>query len=227
MTEVADFADIRGRCPDDPLQFSTTFDRLAQSTGAIGTKNGTRAGWYTRDGSFVEVGPASTTPDFGGTRTFPQAYGFDKHDNFYYYVEHIDDGGAKTVYEYFRVPPGSTDAGQPIGSADGNRSLGLLPDGTLALDVEAPCVPPIFKVSQGVVVERFESCENGAPGRALIPRSTYKIDSLVASPDRTQVAFKVATNKLYVVDAAGGDPRQIQVKQRLRDSSHYEMWGWT
>lgn len=65
VTEVSDFADILGNCPSDPFQFPSMFDRLAQTAGAIGGRNGTRAGWYTPNGDFIAVGPAATTPDFG------------------------------------------------------------------------------------------------------------------------------------------------------------------
>lgn len=224
LKRVASFPNYMGSCLTDPLQFSPTFDRIATTDGSIGDS---RAGWATSSGDFVQVGPDSTRSDFG-LPTAPSSIGFDKHDNFYYELEHGTMGNAEHFFEYFRVPPGQTGNGEFIGRVNSgeDRSFGKLADGTLGLNPISDCVPPVVSISNNPAqIERADSCEVNAQKVPITPVSSYGIDSLAISPDKTEVVFKTGTNKLFLVPTQGGEPAQIGAKA-LRHPAYYEIWAW-
>ncbi|WP_156409312.1 hypothetical protein [Mycobacterium sp. Root265] len=224
VTHVATFPNHMGSCLTDPLQFSTTFDRIAVTDGSRGDS---QAGWATSNGDFVQVGPDSTRSDFG-LPTAPSSIGFDNHDNFYYEVEHGTMGNAEHFFEYFRVPPGQTGNGEFVGRVDsgGDMSFGELADGTLGLNPPNTCVPPVVSISNNPdQIVRADSCDANAPKVPITPNSSFGIDSLAISPDKSEVVFKTGNNKLFLVQAQGGEPKQIGVNA-LRPPAYYEIWAW-
>ena len=215
-----------GQCPNEALQFPTTFDRLSETFGAVGG-DGTQAGWFTSDGDFVQVGPGSTSSEWEQS-TAPYSIGFDKHDNFYYRVEH----GSSTLdhfNEYFRVPAGQTGNGEFVGRIDSSDDtrFGMLPDGTLGLNPPDSCVPPIVSIStRRDKIERSDTCDTQSAKVELTPINNQGIDSLAVSPDKTDVVFKTGSNTLYIMSVQGGDPRPIATAGPLRSPAYYEVWSW-
>lgn len=190
---------------------SSNFDRIATTIDSSDDLNA-RAGWYDTNKQFTPIGPAATRPDFGDQR-IPSAIGFDKQDNFYYAV--TLGSSLDNRIETYRVPKGSTGAGELIGASTEHRYFNRLPGGTLGF-ADSPVhycggsgtsteydpdksINYIAHSSNGIIYKSIQSANCDDKETALTPKSSGKVTSIASSPDGSKIAFKL-NSKLYVLD---------------------------
>jgi len=210
----------------EPLVYSSTFDRLAFTSG---TGEETHAGWMTNEGAFVIVGPDSSTPEFGES-TKVESIGFDKLDNFYYTVDFGRQLEDSAPTEYYRVPAGDSGNGELIGTSDGESRFGRLPGGLLGFGATEsggcvlgvswssdfnPDIQQYYHTEDNQVIRSDQWCTHD--GTPITPEAKSAVLNVAVSPTGDEVAFQTNLSDFYVTSASGaGTPRKLDVAE-LKD----------
>ncbi len=165
--------------------------------------------------------------------------GFDKFDNFYYY---LDDG------RYFKVPAGSASTGDQIGkiNSPSDDDFGRLPGGGLGLHAPIPfadtgcpgnITPPYdpdvhtyYRSGPGTIYKTDKWC--GDRGVDIMTGINEGPGSLVVSPDGTQIMFTTSAinnNNLelhfYIVNTTG-EPKPMRLSVPSLSAGKFEALIW-
>lgn len=242
---IADYATVG--CPiattNTAIAFSPDFQKMALLDDRF---HGT-AGWMDPRGAVQKFGPDESHPEFGRAPNVGSV-GFDKRGNFYYTV--ADEKGIT----YYRVPPGSTAQGEPVGTvADEKDSIfGPLPGGTFGLGSKvlfretSKCVNSSSSAydpdqqmyyygdhDHGRIFKSPEWCPTS--GDVIMSGINDGPDDVAVSPDGQKLMFtKLGSNpseplqaKYYVLSLSGPpSPVQVPVDPALAQAQNYLVVGW-